>query len=159
MEILLYALGALALLAGLAGLLVPILPGAPLLLAGTVLVAWAGHFARIGWGTVVAAVVLTGLMVAVDWVASALGARAFGASRWAMWGALAGGLVGLFLGLPGIVLGPVAGAIAFELWRDPDVERAAKAGVGVLVGFLVGGALKMALAVALVGMLILALVI
>lgn len=158
MEIALYVLGAVAVLAGLAGLLLPVLPGAPLLLGGTVLLAWAGHFTRIGWGTVAAAAVLAAAMVAVDWIAGALGARAFGASPWAMWGALAGAVVGIFFGLPGIVVGPIAGAIAFELWKDPNLGRAAKAGVGVLVGFLVGGALKMSLGIALVGMLVLALV-
>jgi len=157
-EIALYVLGVVALLAGLAGLLLPVLPGAPLLLAGAMLLGWAGHFTRIGWGTVAAAAVLAAIMMAVDWIAGALGAKAFGASPWAMWGALAGAVVGLLFGLPGIVLGPIAGAIAFELWKDPNLERAAKAGIGVLLGFLVGGALKMALGIALVGMLVLALV-
>lgn len=159
MEILLYVLGTLALLAGLAGLLVPVLPGAPLLLGGVVLVAWAGHFARVGWGTIAAAAVLTGLMLAVDWVAGALGAKAFGASRWAMAGALVGAVVGIFFGLPGLVLGPAVGAVAFELWKDPDLPRAAKAGAGVMVGFLLGTAFKVALGVMLVGILVLALVI
>ena len=158
MEILLYVLGALALIAGLAGLLLPVLPGAPLLLAGLVLVGWAGHFQRVGAGTITAAAVLTALMLAVDWLAGVLGARAFGASAWAMWGALAGALVGMFFGLPGIVIGPVVGAVAFELWKDPDLRRASRAGVGVLVGFLLGSAVKVTLGVILVGLLVVALV-
>ena len=157
MEIALYVLGALALLAGLAGLVLPVLPGAPLLLGGVVLLAWAGHFTAIGWGTIAAAAVLTGLMLAVDWVAGALGARAFGASRWAMWGALCGAVVGLFFGIPGIVFGPAVGAVAFELWKDPDLPRAAKAGTGVLIGFLLGTAAKVTLGVVLVGLVALAL--
>jgi len=157
MEIALYVLGAVALLAGLAGLVLPVLPGAPLLLGGVVLLAWAGHFTAIGWGTIAAAAVITGLMLAVDWVAGALGAKAFGASRWAVWGALAGAVVGLFFGIPGIVLGPALGAVAFELWRDPDLPRAAKAGAGVLVGFLLGTAAKATLGVVLVGLVVLAL--
>ncbi len=157
MEMALYLLGALALLAGLAGLLLPVLPGAPLLLGGVVLLGWAGHFTRIGWGTIAAAAVLTALMLAADWVAGALGARAFGASKWAMWGALVGGLVGLFLGLPGILLGPPLGAVAFELWKDPDLPRAARAGAGVLVGFLVGTAAKVTLGMMMVGLVAVAL--
>lgn len=159
MEILLYVLGGLALAAGLAGLVLPVLPGAPLMLGGVLLLAWAGHFAVIGWGTIAAAAALTALMLAVDWVAGALGAKAFGASRWAMWGALAGALVGLFFGIPGILLGPVVGAIAFELWKDPDLPRAAKAGFGVLVGFLLGSAVKVTLGVILVGLVVLALLV
>lgn len=158
MEILLYVLGALALLAGLAGLALPALPGALLLLSGAVLLGWAGHFAVIGWGTIAAAAVLTGLMLAVDWIAGLLGARAFGASRWAMLGAGLGALVGLFFGLPGVVLGPVVGGVAFQYWKDPDLERAARAGLGVLLGFVVGTTVKMALGFALVAMLVLALV-
>ena len=158
MDILLYVLAGLALLAGLAGLLLPVLPGAPLLFAGAFLLAWAGHFARVGWGSVIAAGALSVLILAVDWIAGALGAKAFGASPWAMWGALVGAVVGLFFGLPGILLGPFVGAVAFELWRDPNVKRAARAGVGVMVGFLVGSAVKVALGFALVGILALALV-
>jgi uncharacterized protein YqgC (DUF456 family) len=158
MEIALYLLGVLAVLAGLAGLALPVLPGAPLLLVGAVLLGWAGHFTAIGWGTLTAAAVLTGLMLAVDWVAGLLGARAFGASRWAMLGAALGALVGLFFGLPGVVLGPVLGGVAFQYWKDPDLERAAKAGLGVLIGFVVGTTVKVALGFALVALLVLALV-
>jgi len=150
MEVLLYALGALALAAGLAGLVLPVLPGAPLLLAGVLLLAWAGHFAVVGWGTVVAAAAVSVLILAVDWAAGVLGARAFGASPWAMVGALAGALIGLFLGIPGVILGPVAGSIALEYWKDPNFERAAKAGIGVLLGFVVGTAVKVALGLGLV---------
>ena len=159
MEVLLYLAGALALAAGLAGLVLPALPGAPLLLVGVLLVAWAGDFAAVGWGTVAGAAVLTGLMLAVDWAAGALGARAFGASRWAMVGAALGAVVGLFFGLPGILVGPIAGGIAFEYWKDPDFERALKAGAGVFLGFVVGSAVKVALGFALLGLLLLALLV
>jgi uncharacterized protein YqgC (DUF456 family) len=129
------------------------------MLGGVLLVAWAGHFTAVGWGTVAGAVVLTGMMIAVDWAAGALGARAFGASRWAMLGAAAGAVVGLFFGLPGILLGPVVGGIVFQYWKDPDFERALHAGAGVFVGFVVGSALKVALGFALVGLVLLALVV
>ncbi len=158
MEIALYALGALFLAAGAAGLLVPVLPGAPLLFLGVLALAWAGHFARLGWGTLAAAGLIAAAIAAVDWIAGALGARAFGASRWGMAGAVAGGVVGLFFGLPGILLGPAVGAIAFELWKDPDVARAARAGLGVAVGYVLGTAVKVALGTMLLGIVALALV-
>lgn len=157
MEIALYTVGALALATGLAGLVLPALPGAPLMLAGVLLVAWAGGFAALGWGTIALAVVLTGLMIAVDWAAGALGAKAFGASRWAMLGAALGAVVGLFFGLPGILLGPIAGGIAFQYWKDPDFERALRAGAGVFIGFVVGSAVKVALGFALLALVALAL--
>jgi uncharacterized protein YqgC (DUF456 family) len=66
-------------------------------------------------------------------------------------GSAVGLVVGLFLGLPGIVLGPAVGALAFEYAKDPNFGRAAKAGVGTLVGFVVGTAVKVALAFVLLG--------
>jgi uncharacterized protein YqgC (DUF456 family) len=159
MTILLYALGALALVAGLAGLVLPALPGAPLLLAGAFLVAWAEGFTRVGWPTLVLATVLTALIFAVDWLSAVLGAKAFGASRWAVVGAAVGLLAGMFLGLPGILLGPGIGAIVFEWLRNPDLQKALRAGVGATIGFLVGGAVKVALGFVLVGAVLLGLLV
>ncbi len=156
-DVLLYVLGAAALLAGFAGLVLPGLPGSPLLVAGVALVAWAGHFERVGWPTIAVAAVLAAVIVAVDWIAGVLGAKAFGASRWAIVGAGMGVLVGLLFGIPGILLGPAVGAIAFEYWKNPDFGRAMKAGLGVFVGFLVGSALKIALAFVILGVLLVAL--
>lgn len=158
MEILLYALGAAAMLLGIAGVVLPALPGSLLLVVGVVLVAWAEGFTRVGWGTVAVATVLCVVIWVVDLVAAMLGARMFGASRWSVVGASVGLLVGMFLGLPGLVLGPVVGATAFELVRNPDVKRAARAGVGAFLGFVLGSAVKVALAFVTVGIVLFALV-
>jgi uncharacterized protein len=157
MDVLLYVFGALALLAGLAGVVLPGIPGAPLLFAGTLLVAWAGGFQRVGWGTVTAAGVLAALIAAIDFVAAALGGKAFGASRWAVVGGALGLLVGLAFGLPGILVGPAVGAFALEWVRDRDLRRAFRAGIGTAVGFLAGSAAKVVLALVLVGAVVLAL--
>jgi len=154
-EVLLYAVGAILLLAGLAGLLLPAIPASLLLFTGVGLLAWAGDFQRIGGGTLVATGVLALAILAVDGLASLLGARVFGASTWALWGATLGALVGLLFGLPGLILGPLVGAVAFEYWKDPNWEKAASAGVGVLVGFLLGSVLKVALGLLLVGLVVL----
>jgi uncharacterized protein len=155
--VLLYVLGVLALLAGLAGVVVPVLPGAAALWGGVWLIAWAGGFERVGAPTLAATGVLALLILAADWAATALGARVFGASRWAVAGATLGLLVGLFLGPVGILLGPVAGAVALELWKDPDLEQALKAGAGTLLGFLLGGVAKVVLAFLLLGALLIGL--
>ena len=159
MEILLYVLGAAALAVGIAGVVLPAIPGSALLVLGAFLVAWAEGFTRVsGW--TVAACALIGLLIwLVDLAAGLLGAKAFGASRWAVIGAALGLVVGMFLGLPGIVLGPAVGAIVLEYARDPSFERAMKAGVGAFLGFVLGSAVKVALAFALVGVVVLALVV
>jgi len=152
MSIALYVLGVALLAAGVAGLVLPVLPGAVLLVAGVVALAWAGDFAILGWGTVAFAGAMGLAITAVDWAASILGAKAFGASKWAVVGSAVGLVVGLFLGLPGIILGPAVGAVAFEYAKDPDFERALKAGVGAFVGFVAGSVLKVTMAFALIGL-------
>lgn len=159
MTIVLYVLGAAALLLGLAGVVLPVLPGSLLLFAGALLVAWAGGFALVGWPTLTVVGLLAVVIWAVDWVAAALGAKATGASRWAVIGASLGLLVGLFFGPPGLLLGPAVGAILLEYWQDPDFERAFKAGLGTFVGFLLGSVVKVALAFVLVGALIVGLLV
>lgn len=156
---LLYALGALALLLGLAGVVLPLLPGSLLLFGGALLVAWADGFALVGWPTLTVVGLLAVAIWAVDWVAAALGAKATGASRWAVVGASLGLLAGLFLGPVGFILGPAVGAVLLEYWQDPDFERALKAGAGTFVGFLLGSVVKVALAFALVGALVVGLLV
>jgi len=157
MELALYVLGFVAMAVGLAGLVLPAVPGSALIVAGAVAVGWAEGFTRVGWGTLAVTIVLGVLVWAVDLAASVLGARAFGASRWAVVGAGVGVLVGLFLGPVGILLGPAVGAIAFEYARNPDFQRAAKAGVGAFLGFVLGSAVKLALGFAMVGLVLVAL--
>jgi hypothetical protein len=154
MAILLYVLGALALLAGLAGLVLPVLPGALLMYGGVLLIAWAEDFTRVGWPTLLVTGLLAAAIWVVDLVAAALGARVAGASRWALVGASLGLLVGLFLGPAGLLLGPAVGATLLEYWKDPDFERALRAGVGTLIGFLAGSVVKVVLGFALVGALL-----
>jgi uncharacterized protein len=153
---LLYVLGGLALVVGLAGIVLPALPGSLFLVGGVFLIAWAGKFAVVGWGTVIVAAVLGIAIAAVDWLAGLMGAKAFGASKWGMLGGAVGLVVGLFLGVPGVLLGPAVGAFAFELAKDPDLGQAARSGVGALIGFLVGTVLKVAFAFFMLGALALA---
>lgn len=157
MQTALYLSGFLFMAVGLAGLVLPAVPGSALIVAGAMAVAWAEDFTRVGWGTLTLTIVLGVLVWAVDFAASVLGAKAFGASRWAVVGASVGVVVGLFLGPIGILLGPAIGAIAFEYARNPDFQRAAKAGVGAFLGFVLGSAVKLALGFAMVGLVLLAL--
>ncbi|HET6411834.1 MAG TPA: DUF456 domain-containing protein [Anaeromyxobacter sp.] len=155
MHVLGYAFGFLALAAGVVGVVLPVVPGSLLLVAGTVVIAWADRFSRVGWGMVALSALVGAVVWAVDLAAAALGVRVARASRWAVIGACLGLFVGLFLGLPGILLGPAAGAIAFEYARDPNARRALRAGIGAFLGFVLGSAVKVALAMVLVGVIVL----
>jgi uncharacterized protein YqgC (DUF456 family) len=159
MELLLYLLGTLALLAGLAGVVLPLLPGALLLFFGAVLIGWAGRFELVGWPTLTVVGLLAVAIWVLDWVAVGIGAKATGASRWAVAGASIGLVVGLFFGPVGLLLGPAVGAVLLEYWRDPDFERALRAGVGTFLGFLLGSVVKVLLAFLLIGALLVGLMV
>jgi hypothetical protein len=148
---LLWALAALLVVLGVAGLALPGLPGAPLIFLGLVAAAWAEDFAYVGWGWLALLVAIAALTYAVDFAATALGAKRFGASPRAVLGAVVGGVVGIFFGPIGIALGPFAGAVLAELSLRRDLEAAQRAGLGATLGVLLGGVAKLALACLMLG--------
>ena len=154
-QILLWLLAALLIVAGFAGLILPALPGIPLVFAGLVLLAWAENFAYVGWLTLTVLGVLTLVSIGVDFLAAALGAKKFGASSRAIWGAAIGAVLGLFFGLPGLLLGPFVGAVIGEFSGRASLAAAAHAGVGATLGLLFGTLLKIALAFAMLGVFVL----
>jgi len=148
---LLWVLAAVLVLAGLAGTVVPALPGAPLVFAGLLCAAWADGFAKVGPGTLVVLGLLTALTFGVDIAATALGAKRFGAGKAALLGAALGSLVGLFFGLPGLLLGPFVGAVLGELVTARDFSKAQKAGFGAWLGLLLGTLGKLAIVFSMLG--------
>jgi uncharacterized protein YqgC (DUF456 family) len=155
LTIFLYVIGISLVLVGLAGLVVPVLPGAPLMFLGVLAVAWADGFTRIGPTGLVVTGVLAALVFIADYIAGAVGARAFGSSWWGLLGAFLGLIAGWPLGLPGLILGPIVGAVVLEYFKEPDFKRAGKIGLGTLVGFILGTAVKYALAFLLIGVAVL----
>ncbi len=144
-------LAALLVLVGLAGTVVPVLPGVPLVFGGLLVAAWADGFQRVGTFTLVLLGLLTALAVVADFAASAFGAKKLGASPRAVLGATVGAVVGIFFGLPGLVLGPFVGAVAGELSAHRELLRAGKAGLGTWLGLLLGSVAKLTLAFLMVG--------
>ena len=151
-----WLLAALLIVAGVAGTVLPALPGIPLVFAGLLLGAWADDFTRVGWVTIVVLGVLTLASLAIDFAATALGARRVGATRKAVIGAALGTLVGLFFGIPGLIVGPFLGAVAGEVVSHGEWRRATSAGVGTWVGLLFGTLAKIALAFAMLGIFVFA---
>ena len=147
----LWILAVLLVLAGIAGSVLPALPGVPLVFAGLLVGAWIDHFQKVGWFTLVVLGLLTLLSFVVDFLATSMGAKRVGASKWAVAGSALGTLAGLFFGIPGLILGPFLGAVAGELLARRGQRQAMRSGLGAWVGLLVGTAGKLALIFAMVG--------
>lgn len=137
--------------AGLAGLLLPLVPGAPLLFGGLLLAAWIEDFQYVGPGTLVALGVMAALTWVCDAAGTAFGAKRYGASKRAVVGAAIGSVVGLFFGLPGILLGPFIGAVIGELSTRPNIFAATRSGIGAAIGLAIAVAAKLALGFAMIG--------
>ncbi len=150
MELVLWLLALAAIALGLIGLVLPLLPGSPLLFGGVWLAAWLDDYTRISGWTVVLIGVMALLAWAVDYLAAVLGVKKVGASKQAMFGAGIGTLLGLPLGLIGLILGPIAGAMVGEWMARKDQQQAAKAGLAAGVAFIAAMALKLGLGIAMV---------
>jgi len=142
----------IAVVLGLAGVVLPLLPGTPLLFGGLWLAAWLDGFSKVSMTTVVVLGVMALLAWVVDYAAAALGVKRVGASGLAIAGAALGALLGLFAGLPGLILGPIAGAMAGEWLARRDHAQATRAGLAAGVGFIVAVAAKLGIAVAMLGL-------
>jgi uncharacterized protein YqgC (DUF456 family) len=150
LRLLLDALAILLVLAGLAGTVLPVLPGAILVFAGLFVAAWADDFARVGFGGLAIIAALGLISMGVDFLGSVLGAKRVGASPQALAGAAIGAVVGIFFGIPGIVLGPFVGAVLGELLARGGLVRAGKVGLGTSLGLLLAAIAKLVLAFAMI---------
>jgi uncharacterized protein YqgC (DUF456 family) len=145
---------------GIAGTLLPALPGTLLVLAAIVWGAWLDGFTRVpGWVVTVCAL-LAALAWATDYVAALLGAKRVRASGWALVGAALGTVAGIFTGFIGLLFMPLAGAMAGEWWAlrhqtlaSPAAQgqRALQVGLATWLGLMIGTAVKLALTFVMVG--------
>lgn len=158
-NILWYTLAGILIIVGFACTIVPNLPGVPVMYAGMLLTAWVGHFQKIAVWVIVLLGVLAAIAVVFDFLASTLGAKKFGASAWAVWGAFIGTIVGLFFNIPGLILGPFVGALLGQLLSGSKLPHAAKVGVGTWIGIVVGTAIKLAVAFMMLGIFAFALLV
>jgi uncharacterized protein len=153
-------------LTGLAGTVLPALPGVVFVLAGVIWGAWLDDFTRVPVWVVVICSVLAAIAFATDYVAAAMGAKKVRASTWAVVGAALGTVAGIFTGFVGLLFMPLAGAVAGEWFAQSQKTaelqvaegqyhvRAAKVGVATWLGMIVGTAVKLALVLTIVGIFI-----
>ncbi len=154
---LLWILAVALIIAGLAGTILPALPGTALVLAGIVLGAWIDDFTRVGAGTLAIVGALAVLAWVLDYVAGLLGAQKAGASRQALVGAALGTVAGLFMGLVGVLFMPLVGAAIGEYLARRDHGHALRVGVSTWVGIMVGMLAKVAIAFVMIGVFVVAL--
>jgi uncharacterized protein YqgC (DUF456 family) len=147
---LLLVLAGLLVAVGLVGTVLPAIPGVPLIFLGLFVAAWAEGFQHVGTATITVLGVMALVAYGVDLAAGALGAKKFGASRLAVVGAMVGAVVGLFMGIPGVLIGPFVGAAAGELVARRDLLQAGRAGFGTWLGLVVGAAVKIAISFSMV---------
>jgi len=153
-ETLLWVLSVVLIVVGVAGTVLPALPGTLFVLGGIVLGAWIDDFTRVGWVVVTIVSVLAVLAWVLDYVAGLLGARKAGASRQAIVGAALGTVAGLFMGLVGVLFMPLVGAAIGEFIAQKDHQRAVKVGVATWVGIMAGLVSKVVIAFMMIGLFI-----
>ncbi len=144
-------------LIGLAGTILPLLPGTLLVWGGVLLGAWIDDFTRVSVGTVVIITVLAILAGVLEFVAGLMGAKRVGASKLALVGAALGTVAGIFMGLVGVLFMPLVGVAIGEYWSQKNQERAAKVALATWLGLIVGMVAKVVLSFVMVGIFLVAL--
>ncbi len=142
---------------GVAGVVLPALPGVVFVYGGILLAAWIDGFSRIGVTTLVILGVLAGVAFVVDYVASAVAAKKAGASKLGLLGAALGTVLGIFTGFIGLLFMPLVGAAVGEYVAQRDALRAGRIGLATWLGLLVGAVLKLAIVFTMIGVFVAAL--
>jgi len=155
----LWILSALLIVVGVAGTVLPALPGVILVLAGIVLGAWIDDFSRVSGVTVTVVTVLAIAAWLIEYLAGVMGARKAGASKEAIVGALIGTVLGIFSGLWGLLFLPLLGAVIGQYLVDRDLIRARNVGIATWLGMAVGMLAKVVLTFLMIGIFVAALLI
>jgi uncharacterized protein YqgC (DUF456 family) len=143
-EIILIIIGAILILLGLAGSILPILPGPPLSFIGLLLLALINHFSSPLTPTLIILMGLATIVsVGLDYIIPVWGAKRFGASKWGIWGSVGGMVIGIFFSPYGMFLGALMGAFIAEWLFHREKGQALRAAWGVFVGTLLGTVLKL----------------
>lgn len=135
---------------GLAGCVLPMLPGAPLVFAGIYIYAWLTGFTTISRNLIIIFLILTVLSVIIEYISSSIGSKKFGASKLGFIGAFVGAVIGVFFIPWGLIVGPLAGALTGELIVGKKMKEAFRSGTGAVIGFFGGTLLKTVISFAMI---------
>lgn len=142
---------------GLAGVILPLIPGVPIIFGAALLYALLTGFSTISGQTLIIFAILTIASIVLDWVASVVGVKKMGGSYAGMVGAFIGMIVGLLLpgvGIIGFIIGAFVGACVMELLINKNTRVALRAGLGSFLGFLAGGLMKFVVGVIIIGVFV-----
>lgn len=156
-EIILFSAALLVMLIGQIGIILPFIPGVPLIFGAALVYAILTDFTVISAQTVIIFGILAVFSVILDWIATAMGVKKMGGSYFGMFGAFLGMSVGFLLpgvGLIGFIIGAFIGAFLFEMLRGKESKVALKAGLGSFLGFLAGGVLKFGIGATMIGVFV-----
>ncbi len=154
MDAFLYLLAVLLIVTGVAGTVIPAIPGLPLIFAGGWILGAASDYQLVGVSSVVILALLTAIGVAIEFLAQILGAKKAGATKAGLWGAVIGMVLGLVTGIWGLVFFPLIGAVAGEILAGRDMMKAGAVGIATWIGMAVGLGVKLALAFTMTGMIL-----
>ncbi len=143
LDIIYSTFGAIFLITGFVGCLLPIIPGPPLALLGLI-IAYFSSFSVITGNTLIYSSIVVAVVTIIDFVAPLIFAKKFGGTKYGLYGATLGLIVGIFFGPFGVIGGPFIGAFAGELLRNiRDTKKAFKSAWATFIGFLFGSGIKL----------------
>ncbi|NLA26793.1 MAG: DUF456 domain-containing protein [Firmicutes bacterium] len=146
MEIAAFIIASLLFITGIVGTFAPVLPGAPIIWLGMLVFGLMTGFEKLSWTFFLLQGLLAAAIMGIDYLATALGSRYFGASKAAILGAVIGLIAGVIFFFPiGLLLGPFAGAVLFELIFTQNTSTALRSGLGAVIGFWSGAVIKLIL--------------
>lgn len=142
MDILFVIIGIILLLVGIVGCVLPVLPGQILAWASLLMLQFKSDPPFTAKFIVLWALITTGVTI-LDYIVPLWGTKKLGGSKYGIWGAALGLLVGVFFSPIGLIVGPFAGAFVGEMIAGKDSNTAFKSGLGSFIGFLTGTLLKL----------------
>ena len=144
MNVALIIIGLILAIAGMVGCILPIIPGPILSFSALILLSWIKSWQSFSQTFLIVMGILTGLLLLLDYVAPALGAKKYGASKRGLWGSAIGMLIGIFFIPWGMIVGAFIGALVGELAAGKSGRKALRAGWGILIGNVLVIGLKLA---------------
>ena len=145
MDVVIIVIGLILALAGILGCILPIIPGPFFSFLALILLSWINNWQVFSQTFLIVMGSLTAILMILDYIAPALGAKKFGASKRGLWGSAVGMIIGIFFIPPwGIIVGAFIGALVGELLTGKSGKNALRAGWGILIGNVLGVGLKLA---------------